>query len=126
MRADNLIQTKTYDFAVRIVRLSQFLVDEKRAYKLANQVLRSGTSIGANIEEAIGGQSRRDFISKCSIAYKEARETHYWLLLLRDTDFITEKQSGALLSECAEIIKILTVILRSSKADPTPTPDSPS
>ena len=67
------------------------------------------------MEEAVGGQSRRDFISKCSIAYKEARETHYWLRLLRDTDYISEKQAESLLSDCEEIIKIITAIIRSTK-----------
>lgn len=117
MKTDNLILTKTYEFALRIVRLSQFFIDEKRAYQLADQVRRSGTSIGATMEEAIGGQSRRDFIAKCSIAYKEARETHYWLRLLRDTDFISEKQASSLLSNCEEILKILTTILRTTKAE---------
>ena len=117
MKANNLILTKTYDFAVRIVRLGQFLVEEKKVYQLADQVRRSGTSIGANVEEAIGGQSRKDFISKCSIAYKEARETHYWLRLLRDTKFISDKQAHSLLMNCEEILKILTVIIRSSKKE---------
>jgi four helix bundle protein len=117
LKTDNLILTKTYEFALRIVRLSQFFIDEKRAYQLADQVRRSGTSIGATMEEAIGGQSRRDFIAKCSIAYKEARETHYWLRLLRDTDFISEKQASSLLSNCEEILKILTTILRTTKAE---------
>lgn len=115
MKEENLILRKSYDFAVRIVRLSQFLIEEKRAFQLADQVRRSGTSVGANMEEAVGGQSRRDFISKCSIAYKEARETHYWLRLLRDTDYISEKQAESLLSDCEEIIKIITAIIRSTK-----------
>ena len=97
MKQENIILEKSYAFAVRIVKLSQFLVTEKHAYQLADQIRRSGTSIGANVEEAVGGQSRRDFISKCSIAYKEARETHYWLQLLRDTHYIEQNQAASLL-----------------------------
>lgn len=84
MKADNVVQAKSYAFAVRIVRLYQYLTGERREYVLSRQVLRCGTSIGANIEEAIGGQSRADFIAKLAIAYKEARETSYWLRLLRE------------------------------------------
>lgn len=85
----NVIQAKSYAFAVRIVKLYQHLSAEKKEYVLSRQVLRCGTSIGANVEEAIGGQSRADFVSKMSIAYKEARETSYWLRLLSDTDYLT-------------------------------------
>ncbi len=77
MKKDNIIQEKSYDFAVRIVNLYKHLLQEKKEFVLSKQLLRSGTSIGANIEEAIGGQSRKDFYAKLTIAYKEARETHY-------------------------------------------------
>ncbi len=97
------------------MRLGQFLVKEKQAFQLADQIRRSGTSIGANVEEAVGGQSRKDFVSKCSIAYKEARETHYWLRLLRDTDHLQATQADSLLADCEELLKILTAIIRSSK-----------
>ena len=117
MREDNVILHKSYAFAVRIVKLSQFLVSEKHAYQLADQIRRSGTSVGANVEEAVGGQSRKDFFAKCSIAYKEARETHYWLWLLRDTSYISPEQATSLLYDCEEIRKILSAILKSSKAD---------
>ena len=117
MKIDNIILQKSYAFAVRIVRLSQFLVREKQAFQLADQIRRSGTSIGSNIEEAIGGQSRKDFISKCSIAHKETRETHYWLRLLRDTDYFENQQANSLLADCQELLKILTAIIRSTKAD---------
>ena len=86
MKKNNIIQIKSYDFAVKIVNLYRYLSREKREIVLSKQLLRSGTSIGANIEEAIGGQSRKDFYAKLTIAYKEARETHYWIRLLRDTD----------------------------------------
>ena len=124
MREDNIILHKSYAFAVRIVRLSQFLISEKHAYQLADQIRRSGTSIGANVEEAVGGQSRRDFIAKCSIAYKEARETHYWLRLLRDTDYVEVRLAESLLQDCEELRKILTVIIRSSKNEKPDDPNS--
>ncbi len=85
MKKDNVIQIKSYDFAVRIVKLYKHLSQEKKEFVLSKQLLRSGTSIGANVEEAIGGQSRKDFFAKLTIAYKEARESHYWIRLLRDT-----------------------------------------
>ena len=117
MKEGNIILQKSYAFAVRIVRLSQFLVKEKQAFQLADQIRRSGTSIGANVEEAVGGQSRKDFVSKCSIAYKEARETHYWLRLLRDTNYLQITQAESLLTDCEELLKILTAIIRSSKPE---------
>jgi len=107
MKNENIIQTKSYAFAVRIVKLYQYLVKEKKEYTLSNQILRSGTSIGANIEEAIGGQSKKDFFAKLTISYKEARETHYWLRLLRDTDYITEEQSISLIADIDELLKII-------------------
>jgi len=89
---ENVIQEKSYRFAIRMVNLYRHLAEQQKEFVLSKQVLRSGTSIGANVEEAIGGQSRRDFLSKCSIAYKEARETRYWLRLLRDTEYLTPQQ----------------------------------
>ncbi|WP_246035832.1 four helix bundle protein [Winogradskyella algicola] len=85
---ENIIATKTYNFAISIVNLSKALVS-KNEYVLSRQILKSGTSIGANVEEAIGGISKKDFRAKMSISYKEARETHYWLRILRDTNYIT-------------------------------------
>ena len=82
---------KSYAFALRIVNLYKYLVNEKHEYVLSKQILRSGTAIGANIEEAIGGQSNKDFVSKLSVAYKEARETRYWINLLRDTKIFKTK-----------------------------------
>ncbi len=79
---NNIIQRKSYDFAIRIVRIYKYLCEEKKEYTLSKQLLRSGTSIGANVEEAIGGQSEKDFFAKLTIAYKEARETKYWIRLL--------------------------------------------
>jgi four helix bundle protein len=97
---------KTYSFALRIVKLSQFLIEKKKEFILSKQVLRSGTSIGANTEEAIGGQSERDFFAKLSIAYKEARETRYWLRLLQDSNYISSTQAHSLLYDCEEILKM--------------------
>ena len=116
MKTDNLVQTKSYAFAVRIVRLYQYLVNEKKEFVLSKQVLRCGTSIGANVEEAIGGQSRADFLSKLSIAYKEARETAYWLRILKDTDYITATQFESLHADAEELCRIIATIQKSTKA----------
>ncbi|WP_299059655.1 four helix bundle protein [uncultured Polaribacter sp.] len=107
MKKDNIIQIKSYNFAVRVVKLYKHLSQEKKEFVLSKQLLRSGTSIGANIEEAIGGQSRKDFFAKLTIAYKEARESHYWIRLLKDTDFLSEKESTSLLTDIEEILKII-------------------
>ncbi|MFA6533697.1 MAG: four helix bundle protein [Patescibacteria group bacterium] len=104
---DNPVQQKSYSFALRIINLYKFLVTKKKEFVLSKQILRCGTSIGANVEEAIGGQSRSDFIAKISIAYKEARETHYWLRLLHDSKFLTEKQFNSLINDCEALIKII-------------------
>ena len=107
MKQDNIIQKKSFAFAIRIVKLYKFLCDEKKEFVLSKQVLRSGTSICANIEESIGGQSDRDFFTKLTIAYKEARETVYWLKLLLATDYLNEEQAESLLKDAEEICKIL-------------------
>ena len=104
---DNLIQEKTYAFAVRIVKLYQYLTKNKKDLVLGKQLVRSGTSIGANVEEAIGAQSQNDFIHKLSISYKEARETRFWLRLLKDTDYLTEKEADSLLEDLEEILRII-------------------
>lgn len=107
MKDDNVIQIKSYAFAVRIVKAYQFLSNDKKEFVLSKQLLRCGTSIGANIEEAIGGQSDKDFFAKLTIAYKEARETHYWIRLLKDTDYLSEEQSESLLNDVTELLKII-------------------
>ena len=107
MKKDNVIQIKSYDFAVRVVKLYKHLSQEKKEFVLSKQLLRSGTSVGANVEEAIGGQSRKDFFAKLTIAYKEARESHYWIRLLKDTDFLSDKESVSLLKDIEEILKII-------------------
>jgi len=107
---------RTFEFALRVVRLCQVL-DEKRgvAATLGRQLLRSGTSIGANMEEAQGGQSRADFVSKCAIARKEARETHFWLRLLAAAKIVSQERIEDLLGECNELIAILTSIIKKTK-----------
>lgn len=112
---ENNIQKKSYTFAIRIVKLCIYLNKTKQEFVLSKQILRSGTSIGANIEEAIGGQSKKDFVSKFSIAYKEARETSYWINLLNDTGFLSKKQSESMITDCEELLKIITKILKTSK-----------
>ena len=104
---NNVIQEKSFAFAVRIVKLYKFLCEEKKEFVLSKQILRSGTSIGANIEESIGGQSDKDFFTKLTIAYKEARETVYWLKLLLATDYLSQEQAESLLKDAEEICKIL-------------------
>lgn len=115
MKQDNIIQEKTFAFAIRVVRAYQHLVSKKKEYVLSRQFLRSGTSIGANVEESIGGQSTADFISKLSIAYKEARETLYWIRLMKAANYLTEAEAQSLLRDADEICRILSKILVTSK-----------
>jgi len=115
MKVENPIQIKSYAFALRIVKLYRFLCDEKKEFVLSKQILRSGTSIGANVEEAIGGQSAKDFLSKMNIAYKEARETHYWLRLLRDSGILSSEESQSIIDDCEEILKISGSIIKTTK-----------
>jgi len=113
--SENTVRNKSYAFALRIIKLYKFLSESQREFVLSKQILRSGTSIGANIEEADGGQSKRDFISKLSISFKEAKETNYWLRLLRDSDFLDAKIANSLIKDCYELIKMLTSIIKTSK-----------
>ncbi len=107
MKSDNIVQTKSYAFAIKIVEVYKYLVEQKKEYTLSKQLVRSGTSIGANIEEAIGGQSRKDFYAKLTISYKEARETKYWLRLLTDTNYLETEKSKPLLEDCDELLRII-------------------
>lgn len=109
------MKEKSFAFSVRIVNLYKFLSSDSKAKSLANQILRCGTSIGANVEEAVGAVSRKDFTNMLSIAYKEARETNYWLRLLKDTGFINGKMYSSIESDCTELCKLLFSIIRSSK-----------
>lgn len=115
-KTKNVIAAKTYSFSLKAIEIYKSLISEKE-YILSKQFLRSATSIGANVEEAIGGQSKRDFIAKLSISYKEAREVHYWIRLLRDSKILEEKVAKELILDSEEILKILTAILKSSKKE---------
>lgn len=111
------IRERTFDFACRIVALHQYVVKQGgTARTVGGQVLRAGTSIGANLEEADAGQSRPDFISKCNIALKEARETHYWLRLLAVCNLVPPDRVASLTSEANELVAILTVIVKNARA----------
>lgn len=116
MKQDNIILDKSFDFAIRVVKLYKYLCDEKRECVLSKQLLRCGTSVGANINEAQAGQSKADFIAKMSIASKEARETKHWIDLLIKTDYIdvNENHVQSLIKDIEEIIKLLTSIVKSS------------
>ncbi|MDY0344126.1 MAG: four helix bundle protein [Lentimicrobium sp.] len=115
MKKDNIIQQKSFAFAIRVVNLYKHLTIEKKEFILSKQLLRSGTSIGANVEESIGGQSEKDFLSKLSIAYKEARESVYWLKLLQATNYLNEEQADSLLADAEEICRILGKIQVTTK-----------
>ena len=103
---DNVIENKSFQFAIRIVRLYKFLCEEKKEYILSKQLLRAGTSIGANVTESQQAQSKPDFVSKISIALKEASETKYWIKLLGATEYLSENQTNSILDDCVEIEKI--------------------
>ena len=112
---NNLIKDKSADFALRIVNLYRFLYDSKNEKVLSKQILRSGTSIGANIAESVYASSKADFINKLQIAQKEAGETEFWLELLSKADYIDKKQFDSMLLDCKELLKLLTAILKKSK-----------
>jgi four helix bundle protein len=114
-RKKNIAIEKSFNFAVRIVKLYQYLRKKDKEYSLSKQILKSGTSIGANIEEAHGGISDSDFSNKISIAYKEARETNYWLKLLYATDYISKKMFDSLFNDSDELCKITYSILDSTR-----------
>ena len=113
----NIIRNKSFDFALKIVKLSQFLSSEKKEFVLSKQVLRSGTSVGAMVREAEHAETKKDFIHKMAIAQKEINETIYWLELLKETDYITEEKFKNLSDDAVEIIKIITAILRTAKSN---------
>ena len=110
---ENPVQDKSYRFALKIIKLSQILKN-KNEYVIGRQILKSGTSVGANIEEALAGQSRADFLSKMSIASKEARETAYWLRLIRDSDILDKNTASEYLKEIDELVRLLTSIVKST------------
>lgn len=112
---DNILKIKSYNFALRVVKLFRYLADEKKEYVLSKQVLRSGTSVGANIEESYQAESKADFVHKLSIANKEAFETNYWIRLLRDSGILEEKFAQSLLVDCDELQKLLVSSIKTSK-----------
>ena len=116
MRADNLILNKTFQFGLRIIKLYIYLRDKRVDRVLTAQLLRSGTSIGANAEEAMGGSSKKDFVHKLRIAYRETRETKYWIRLLKESELLEQKLADSLIVDCDEILKILTAIINASKS----------
>jgi four helix bundle protein len=116
MEKENPVLVKSFAFAVRIVKLYKFLKEEKKEFTLSKQILRSGTSVGANAEEAVGGYAKKDFRAKMSISYKEIRETKYWLRLLKETDFISEDQFESLHKDAEELARMLFRIIQNSKS----------
>ncbi len=110
----SIAQGNSYAFAVKILQLARLLRD-RHEFELSKQVLRAGTGIGANIEEALAGISRRDFVAKMSIAFKEARETHYWLRLIRDSATVPSEATTPLLHDADELIRILTAIVKTGQ-----------
>lgn len=113
---NNLLHVKAFRFSVRIIRMYQYLVRQKKEFILSKQSLRSGTAIGALIYEAEFAQSKADFISKLSIALKEANETRYWLMLFMETNYLDEKQFVSMKMDCEELIKLLVSSINTLKA----------
>ena len=111
---ENIIEDKSFRFAIRIVNLYKYLCRTKKEFVLSKQLLRAGTSIGANVAESQQAQSRADFIAKLSIALKETSETKYWLRLLKATDYLTDKESSSIYADCVELEKLLVTILKST------------
>lgn len=116
-----MIREKAFRFSVRIVKLSQYLEQEHKEYVLSKQIKRSGTSICANVSEAKRGQSRADFLSKNAIALKEAAETEYWLRLLHETGYLTDKMFESMYADCTELTRILSSIVLTTKTTPPAT-----
>ena len=112
---NNVVKNKSFDFAIRIVKLSQYLSNEKKEFTLSKQLLRSGTSIGAMVREAEHAESKNDFIHKFAIAQKEANESAYWLELLYATDYLNKKEFENINNDAIEILKLITSIIKSTK-----------
>lgn len=114
---ENVIVTKSKNFAVRIIRAYKYLTAEKNEYIMSKQLLRSGTSIGANVKEAVRGQTKPDFYAKLNIALKEASEAEYWLEILYETDYIDKRLYDSINSDCEEIIKLLVSITKTQQKE---------
>lgn len=115
LKNDNVVVIKSKKFALRIINMYKYLCESKKEYTISKQVLRSGTSIGANIKEAIRGQSKRDFYAKLYISLKEASETEYWLELLHESNYIFENDFISIYHDCQELIKLLVSITKTQK-----------
>ena len=115
--AGNIVKEKSKSFALRIIKLYKYLCEEKKEYVMSKQLLKSGTSIGANICEANKAMSKREFIAKMNIALKEAAETNYWLELLHESDYINDKEFNNIVSDCNEILGLLTSIIKTSNVN---------
>jgi four helix bundle protein len=116
-KSDSIVGDKSFDFAIRAINLYKFLREQQKEFVISKQMLRSGTSIGANIREALNAQSRPDFIHKLSIAQKECDETCYWLELLHKTGFITEVEFNSLHGDCTALLKIIRSIILTTKSN---------
>ena len=115
MKEENVIVSKSYAFAVRCVKLYKYLCEEKHDYIIGKQLMRSGTSIGANVKEAIRGYSKAEFSQKMGISLKEASESEFWIELLRDTEYITLDQAESMLTDCRELIRLLMAIIKTAQ-----------
>lgn len=114
---ENIVKNKSFSFAIRIVKTYQFLIGEKKEFVLSKQLLRSGTSVGAMVREAEHAETKKDFIHKMGVAQKEINETIYWLELLNETDYLTQEQFENINKDAIEVIKLVTSIIKSSKAN---------
>jgi four helix bundle protein len=113
----SIVGEKSYHFAIRIIKLYKWLTEEKKEYILSKQLLRSGTAIGALLKEAEHAQSKLDFLNKTNIALKEANETQYWLMLMKDTDYISQKEFDSINKDIDELIKMLVSIVKTTKTN---------
>lgn len=114
---ENIVKNKSFEFAIRIVKLYQFLCNEKKEFVLSKQLLRSGTSVGANIREAEQAETKKDFVHKMAISQKEINETIYWLELLKETEYLSAQQFESINENAIEIIKLITSIIKTTKAN---------
>lgn len=115
MKDENIITEKSFAFAIRIVKLYKYLTNKKREFVISKQILRSGTSLGANIREAVAGQTKPMFAAKLNIALSEANETDYWIDLLNATEYLSDNEIQSLKEECVELIKLLTSIIKTAR-----------
>ncbi|HIZ91956.1 MAG TPA: four helix bundle protein [Candidatus Bacteroides merdavium] len=115
MKTDNVVKDKSMAFSLRVIKASRFLTEERNEHILSKQLLRSGTAIGALIREAEFAESKKDFVHKLTIALKETNETEYWLILLKESDYISSESFDSIIMDCRELMKLLISIIKSSK-----------